>query len=223
VTAAASPSKARAQVNRESYLQQAVKALRPHFRAAGVDLPAVRVSCGWPGGHTRPSKGKTITGQCWTSAKDGRAQIFISPTIDNAMDALGVLVHELCHASDGNKHGHDREFAALAYAVGLTGKPTETTCGGELQLKLAGIVKRLGRYPHSALLPDSGDGKKKQGTRMVKVICPETDTECAGYTVRTTAKWLELGTPACPQGHEMVVPAEEADKRGITMVDFDSE
>lgn len=202
------PTKAKTRpANREAWLQQAVTALRPHFRKAGVSLPTVRVSCGWPGGRTRPAKGKTITGQCWTSAKDGRAQLFISPTIDSGHDALAILVHELCHASDANKHGHAAEFAELAYAVGLVGKPTETTAGGELAMKLATIATRLGKYPHSALLADSGDGKKKQTTRMVKVWCPE-----CGYTVRTTRQWISTGLPACPCGTWMVTePATETE------------
>lgn len=192
--------------NREAWLQAAVVALRPHFRAAGVDLPAVRVGCGWPGGRTRPAKGSTVVGQCWTSAKDGRAQIYISPLKDNGMDALGILVHELCHAADANKNGHAKPFADLAYAVGLVGKPTETTVGGELQMKLAGIAKRLGKYPHSALLPDMGDGKKKQTTRMVKVECPD-----CGYVVRTTSKWIAVGLPECPCGARMVAEAPDDD------------
>jgi len=122
------------------------------------------------------------------------------------MDALGILVHELCHAADNNAHGHDKPFAAMATAVGLVGKPTHTTPGGELSLKLAGIATRLGRYPHSALLPDSGDGKKKQTTRMLKVQCPE-----CGYTVRTTAQWLSTGLPVCPCGETMLAepPTED--------------
>lgn len=32
-----------------------------------------------------------------------------------------------------------------------------------------------------------------------------TDTDCAayGYTVRTSAKWLAIGAPKCPMGHDM--------------------
>ena len=45
---------------------------------------------------------------------------------------------------------------------------------------------------------------KKQTTRLIKVFCP--DPGC-GYTVRTTAKWLAVGTPTCVCGEEMVADA----------------
>lgn len=45
-------------------------------------------------------------------------------------------------------------------------------------------------------------GPKKQGTRMIKVQC-SSDCECGGYTIRTTAKWLEVGMPFCPFGAVM--------------------
>lgn len=38
-------------------------------------------------------------------------------------------------------------------------------------------------------------GVAKQSTRMLKVECGS-----CGYTLRTTAKWLEVGTPTCPCG-----------------------
>jgi hypothetical protein len=59
------------------------------------------------------------------------------------------------------------------------------------------IVAELGPYPHAALKPGTRIGK--QGTRMLKLICP-----IHGYTLRTTRKWLEeLGFPSCPCGAEM--------------------
>lgn len=37
--------------------------------------------------------------------------------------------------------------------------------------------------------------KKKQGTRMLKVVC----TNGTGYTVRMTRMWIDThGTPSCP-------------------------
>ena len=96
----------RAQINREAWLTEVVKAVRPMFAAADATLPPVRVSVGWPGGKRNP-KGTTV-GQCWspTSATDGRAQIFISPLIEDGRRAIDILVHELCHAVDRNQNGH---------------------------------------------------------------------------------------------------------------------
>jgi hypothetical protein len=46
-------------------------------------------------------------------------------------------------------------------------------------------------------------GPSKQTTRMIKVACVDPECPTVGYTVRTTRKWLELGHPLCPSGHEM--------------------
>lgn len=192
-------------VNREQWLEHAVRALRPHFRAAGVELPrSVRVSVGWPGGRAK----KQTIGQAWSpaSAADGRAQVFISPVVADAATALGVLVHELVHVADRNEHGHGPVFAKMAAAVGLVGKPTATVPGGPLALMLDALAKRLGKYPHAALTDGRTTEPKKQTTRMVKVEC-----DTCGYTVRTTAKWLAVATPVCPDpdcpdhGNAMVV------------------
>ncbi|MET9729322.1 hypothetical protein ABZZ79_01265 [Streptomyces sp. NPDC006458] len=163
--------------------------------------------------------------------------IFISPEITDVVDVLATVVHELVHAADDNVNGHKGRFAKVAKALGLTGQMTATYAGPELAKKLRSIAEQLGAYPHSALYPmgapislpkpkeeaPEGDdrdetegegeteapvssGPKKQGTRMLKVVCSE-DCECGGYTVRTTQKWLAMGTPRCPFGGEMEIAA----------------
>jgi hypothetical protein len=165
----ASAASRKAKSSREAWLIEMVRALRPLFRAANIELPPVRVSVGWPGG--KRSKNLTL-GQCWspTNAADNRAQIFISPTVGDGRRVIDILVHELCHAADRNEHGHAREFAELAYAVGLEGKPTDTHAGPELAERASSLVKRLGKYPHAALI-EMTDGTKKQTTRMMKLEC----------------------------------------------------
>ena len=187
---------------REEWLVAAVEALRPAFSAlADVEIPAVRLSVGWPGG--RGSKGNVI-GQAWAkaAAADGVAQVFISPVLDDAARVLDVLTHELVHVIDENKSGHRGNFARIAKAVGLEGKMTATVAGEALTALLAGIVADLGDYPHAALMSgaEGADGPKKQGTRMLKL-----EAECCGYVVRTTAKWIEVGMPSCPCGNTMVL------------------
>lgn len=160
----------RAQVNREAWLTAIVRAFRPIFKAAGYELPDVRVSVGWPGGKRST---KNAVGQCWAaqSATDNRAQIFVSPVISDGRRAIDILVHELCHAVDRNVHGHTGEFVKIASAVGLEGKPTETHAGPDLAERASGLVKRLGKYPHAELSKEMTTGTKKQTTRQIKCVC----------------------------------------------------
>ena len=74
---------------------------------------------------------------------------------------------------------------------------TETTASPQLAERLNALCERAGPYPH-ATLDMAKSGVKKQGTRMLKLTCPD-----CGYTVRTTAKWIEAGLPTCPCGEEM--------------------
>ncbi|AWY04889.1 SprT-like protease [Microbacterium phage Floof] len=193
---------------REEWLAAAVEALRPYFAEHGADIPAVRVSVGWPKGR---SGNNQAIGQAWAkeAAADGVAQVFISPVLADAVEVLAVLVHELVHVWDENASGHKGPFAKLAKALGLEGKMTATVAGDALKDKLALIVLELGDYPHAALTP-SLSGVKKQGTRMLKVECAEG----SGYLVRMTKKWLdEFGAPKCPC-HEQVMSAPDAEEEG---------
>ena len=188
-------------INREAWLDAAVEGLRPIFEAQGEELPEVRVSVGFPGGSGRKSN---VIGQCWSTstATDGVSQVFISPVLDDAGTVLATLTHELVHALDDCANGHKGRFIKVSKTVGLVKPWTATTASPELAADLDVIAKRLGEYPHArltGLTPIT-----KQGTRMLKVQCP--DPEC-GYTVRTTRKWLEVGIPTCPCG----TPMEEAD------------
>lgn len=189
---------------REEWLVAAVAALAPLFAEAGEELPAVRVSVGWPGGNGRKN---SVIGQCWATSQsaDKVAQLFISPVLDDAARVLDVLAHELVHAVDDCQSGHKGRFAKIAKAIGLEGKMTATVAGAELKAKLEAIVAELGPYPHAALAAGQGaDGPKKQGTRMLKVECAEG----SGYVVRMTRKWLdEVGAPTCPCHSEQMVEA----------------
>lgn len=210
-------------ITREQWLESAVDKLRPIFRQVqirdgkaefkpgytkGIELPRVRVSVGWPSRGGLKNTGKVI-GQCWASqvAADGVHQIFVSPTLggdtlQERVDLVGVLAHELIHAWDDCKSGHKGAFSRVARALGLEGRMTATTVGPELRERIVAILDELGPYPHSRLNV-SDPSVKRQSTRMLKVQCPND-----GYTLRTTAKWLDsLGTPVCPCGTKM----EEAD------------
>jgi len=163
-------------MTREEWLTEAVLILDAQVFAPvmdGVipDLP-YRVSCSFPGG---PGKKKGVVGQCWnpSASGDGTTEIFISPVEDRAVEVLDTLVHENVHRIVGNKHGHKAPFKRLALKVGLEGKMTSTHAGETLREKLAELAEELGTYPHAKIIP--GEGKKKQSTRLLKVVCTECD------------------------------------------------
>jgi hypothetical protein len=194
---------------REVWLNTMASLIAPVFQEAGLTLPPkVRISCGWPSSRAMATAGATsrTVGQCWPieASADGNTEIFVSPCIADGGEAAAILVHELCHAVDGNKNGHKAPYRRIALAVGLTGKMTATHAGPELAERLNALCQAIGQYPHATLDLDLS-GRKKQGTRMLKLICPE-----CGYTVRTTAKWIEAGLPTCPCGPELQqAPSEE--------------
>lgn len=187
---------------REQWLEAAVIRLGRLFKQVNVELPPVKVSVGWPSKGGTSTKNKVV-GQCWSSlaSKDGVGQIFISPTMgEDLIHILGVLVHELVHASDDCVSGHKGAFARRAKLLGLVGKMTESNVGDDLRPKLQTILDDLGEFPHAALVPSEIDKqRKKQSTRMIKLVTPG----CCDYTVRTTQKWIDEGLPSCPHNVTM--------------------
>lgn len=188
---------------REEWLVAAIAALETKvFGEHTIELPKHRVSVGWPGGRGKKSN---VVGQCWATSQteDGTAAIFISPVVKNPVEVLSILIHELIHAIDDCHSGHRGAFVKMFRLVGMTGKATQSAAGEELTTLLKTIANDLGAYPHAAIKKSSpnGAGEKKQGTRMLKVMCAD---ESCGYTLRTTRQWLDVGTPSCPCGSEML-------------------
>jgi hypothetical protein len=181
---------------REEWLEGAVKLMTPHFLTQGFKIPNVHVSVGWPSSRGTSAKQPAI-GECWdkSAASDKIAHVFISPRLDEVCDpqgVLSVLVHEIVHATVGNKAGHGKAFRDCALKVGLEGKMTHTEAGEVLVKTLKAWSAELGKFPHGKLNP-SLKPTKKQGTRLVKCQCGG-----CGYVLRTTRKWLEeVGAPLC--------------------------
>ena len=186
---------------REEYLTVAVRELSVHvFDPVGYSVPVdqVRVACGWPVG-SRGGK-KQVLGQCFhpKASKAGHIEIFISPVTDCPEKAVGILAHELVHATVGNEAGHGPVFKQCATAIGLTGKMTEALPAEPLAARIRCMIhEQLGPYPHAAV---DYSARKKQGTRMILLRCP-----VSGYQVRTTQKWIAEGLPTSPAGYEMEV------------------
>jgi hypothetical protein len=186
-------------VTREQWLSIALhKHVASRLRIkAGVDVPAdCKVSIGFPGGGSARKR----IGECWPRARSSKGvnEIFINPSIaDSPAKMLDVLVHEAIHAADDCASGHKGFFARVARAVGLEGKLTATHAGPQLADWIASTIDALPTIEHSKL---NLDGRKKQSTRMLKVVCGE-----CGYTLRTTQKWVEVGLPTCCCGGTMEV------------------
>jgi hypothetical protein len=212
---------------RESWLKEAVDHLSALFaetkeEGEPVSVPPVHISCGFPA--TTPRK---RIGECWSAeaSEDGQSHIFVSPTLKDPIEILGVIVHELCHAIDNCESGHGGRFRKLATQMGLEGKMTSTHVGVGLAERLKPLVQTLGTYPHSPL-QFGATKQKKQTTRMLKASCqtvvdaqvdgdyPGYDKrhgETCGYNIRTTQKWLEVAVPVCPV-HEDKGKKEEVEE-----------
>jgi hypothetical protein len=86
---------------REDWLAQAIAELRPVFSALNHPLPdSIRVACGFPSSNARSAKNRAV-GEHWSAkaSSDNTHEILISPVIDDPVRVLGILVHELAHAS----------------------------------------------------------------------------------------------------------------------------
>ena len=82
-----------------------------HFTAAGYDVPSnIRCTCGFPSAQATARKHMRI-GECWahTQSKDQTFEISISPVIDSPERVLGILIHEVVHATVGLNAGHNGE------------------------------------------------------------------------------------------------------------------
>lgn len=213
---------------RESWLNAAVDVLRPRFETACYPVPEkLRVAVGFGPTGARKESAKILGVTLHTScSEDGVNEIWISPEHATTGQILGTLVHELIHAALNNEDGHKGRFAECATRVGLSGPMMATYAEGDLLMELEMIASSLGEYPGAMVdtsgifaeipvgtdgnpIPIKGGGRvssgpKTQGTRMRKVVCDTADCACGGYTVRTTAKWLEIGLPSCPMGNQMI-------------------
>jgi hypothetical protein len=175
------------ELTREQWLNSAVEVLKPIFTEKGYIVPKVNVSCGFP------STGKDRhIGQCWakeTSEADVN-EIFISPKLDDPIEVLDTLVHELVHAVDNCKHSHGAEFKKIALSIGLEGKMRQAAAGEKLKVRLKEMAIALGEYPH----------KKLKFYTKIRTYKPRPRAVCkdCGYQLNIQKKWLHYGPPLCP-------------------------
>lgn len=185
---------------REEWLNSATLLMHDDFKSIGKTVPKlIKVSCGFPSRNPLGASKRSI-GECWSDkASNGKFhEIFISPLLEERVEVLAVLIHEITHAVVGIEHKHRKPFGDVARALGLEGKLTATVAGEALTCRLGGLAKELGPYPH-ARLNGMTNGKPKDVCRLLKASCPE-----CGYVIRVTRKWLDVGLPTCFCGTEFV-------------------
>lgn len=184
---------------REQWLNEAILQFRGIYETHGLSIPArIYTSCGLPSrGAFSPTR--RVLGQCWhpAASTDGSPHIFISPVIEEGLDALGVLLHELVHSCLTPEAKHGPVFKAAAHKVGLTeGKPKSAAPGKDLTRICEDVIlNRLGKYPHAALLPPDKIAGKADKCRMIKIACANEHEE---YVLRGSRKVIALGLPDCP-------------------------
>jgi hypothetical protein len=176
-------------LNREAWLQSAVQSLEPIFSAVGYGIPPLKVSCGF----AASSSPRTTLGQCWPRQRsaDMVNEIFISPKIDDPVEVLDTLVHEICHAIDDCQSGHGADFQGIAQVVGLEGPARMAMAGPALKIRLMTISQKLGEYPHRAL---NFPPPRPSNASRTKAKCPE-----CGYEVSLLKRWADYGAPICPK------------------------
>lgn len=183
---------------------------------SGVPLGQLtRYTTSWPTQRATSAKNRVV-GQTFDPmySADGHTEVFVSPHLGDSVSALGVLTHELAHIAVGIAENHGPAFKQAVKAVGLvsmnggvidanTPKP-----GSKLEREFEDIIAKLGPWPHAKV--DYTSAVKKQGTRLLKCSCPDSDCPSneagkTGYTVRITLMWAKEGLPYCGICQERMV------------------
>jgi hypothetical protein len=140
--------------------------------------------------------------------KDAKAVNEINMSAEHLVDHdMGELIlHELAHAEnnscgvkDCSGRVHNKHFKAMAERLGLEVKPRDKSVGyGFTGLAQAGkdFLKGIAfkRELFTSYRPPQR-GKAATGGRLLKLECPG-----CGYVIRSTQKWIDIGTPTCVCG-----------------------
>jgi len=197
--------------SREAWLRSATNELRPYFAKFGLTIPeAIRFSIAF----TSQGKKSKVAGEVWPAeaTDDGHCELIVRADFADPMDVLGILVHQLTHASLPPDAKHGKAFRDAALRLGLEGQMRHALPGAALRERLNELAAALGPLPHARLNFDKvtlgglqiSDRAAKQTTRMLKAECLARG---CGYTVRVAARWLtDCGPPHCPKHGEMTTP-----------------
>jgi hypothetical protein len=174
--------------NRETWLAEFASQAKPHIAASigglgGNEEAVVRLSCGFP-----PKTGRKATAAAIvppSASDDFTAEVFVSPTVDNAQQVAALLLPLLKVALQGNWRSASPKVAAPAASL-----PSWADA----------ILANLGEYPHAKIEITAAP---KQTTRLIKVACLND-----GYIARVSRSTLvNLGSPICPACNQSLVEA----------------
>lgn len=192
--------------NREAWLMAVSRPMVPRIEElTNKKMPKYRISMGFPSRRGLAKK-KQVLAECWPviASSAGIVEIFVSPLHENDMEIAASVCHELIHAI-GIK-GHKKDFAQVAWQMGLHGKAVATKAGPMFMEFIKPTLKSHGHFPGDEMKIFKGntDHYKKKGTYLVKLECPS-----CGMLIRTTRKWLdEIGSPKCNCGTSWFEEAE---------------
>ena len=130
---------------REQWLERAAVTIRESLipQLAGHRL---RVSCGWPHKAAVARTARRV-GECWYpehSADRQSHNLFISPALQDPIEVLETLAHELIHVAAGPNVGHKGAFVRIAKSIGFKAPWTTTPASPELTARLNGLLVNLG-------------------------------------------------------------------------------
>jgi hypothetical protein len=112
-----------------------------------------RVSCGWPHKAAVARTARRV-GECWFpqhSTDHTSHNLFISPVLQDPIEVLQTLAHELVHVAAGPNAGHKVAFVKVAKAIGFKARWTSTLATVELIGRLNGLLPEPRPYPHAAI------------------------------------------------------------------------
>lgn len=170
--------------NREQWLAQLASRSARHITSAlrdgGDEEPILRISCGF----TPSARGGRALADLLppSVSADDTAEIFISPSVDDARQVARLLLPLLVMAHAGT-YKQTQAVDSACSRLGLNGE--------QLPDWLEREITRMGIYPHASV---NLEARPKQSTRLIKVAC-NTD----GYIARVSRKALNtFGAPICP-------------------------
>ena len=120
----------------------------------------------WP---CRPDNKKIGICHASSDSKQGYNEIFINASVSDPLQVLAGLTHELIHAVDDCRTGHQYDFEIIALRVGFQGVLRKPEMNKELIKRLKEIIKKVGPLPEGELKPKTLKGG---ANRNILVNCP---------------------------------------------------